>query len=81
MGLLTEKYKAWAKHPNNCTAEQVLNQIVADLEWLDKEQENNSSTQLKDYTKWLRQNNHLCSSPFPPLVTQYLKTLKLSASS
>jgi hypothetical protein len=43
MGLLTEKYTAWAKHPQNYTAEQVLNQIVADLKWLDEEQAKNCS--------------------------------------
>lgn len=43
MGLLTEKYTAWAKHPQKYTAEQVLNQIVADLKWLDEEQAKNCS--------------------------------------
>ena len=43
MGLLTKKYTAWAKHPQNYTAEQVLNQIVADLKWLDEEQAKNCS--------------------------------------
>ena len=30
---------------------------------------------LKAYTKWLRQNNHLQSSPFPSLIDQYLASL------
>jgi hypothetical protein len=30
---------------------------------------------LKSYTKWLRQNEHLNSAPFPPLIDQYLKSL------
>ena len=38
MGLLTEKYKAWAKHPEKYSTKQVLDQIVADLNWLDEEQ-------------------------------------------
>ena len=38
MGLLTEKYNAWAKHPEKYTAEQVLLEIVSDLKWLDEEQ-------------------------------------------
>lgn len=33
------------------------------------------SEQLRAYTKWLRQNNHLQSAPFPPLITMYLKSL------
>ena len=33
------------------------------------------SEQLKAYTKWLRQNDHLQTAPFPPLLTQYLKSL------
>lgn len=37
MGLLTEKYKAWAKYPEKYTTKQVLDQIIEDLEWLDKE--------------------------------------------
>jgi len=43
MGLLTEKYMAWAKYPQNYTAEQVLNQIVVDLQWLEEEQAKNCS--------------------------------------
>ncbi len=39
MGLLTKKYTAWAKYPQNYTAEQVLNQIVVDLQWLEEEQQ------------------------------------------
>jgi hypothetical protein len=33
------------------------------------------SEQLKAYTKWLRQNEHLQSAPFPSLIDQYLKSL------
>jgi hypothetical protein len=45
MGLLTEKYKAWAKHPEKYTAKQVLDQIVADLKWLEQEQAKNCNIQ------------------------------------
>lgn len=38
MGLLTKKYNVWAKHPEKYTAKQVLEQIVADLKWLDEEE-------------------------------------------
>lgn len=33
------------------------------------------SGQLKVYTKWLRKNGHLKSSPFPSLLNQYFKSL------
>lgn len=33
------------------------------------------SEQLKAYTRWLRQNDHLNSAPYPSLLTQYLKSL------
>ena len=68
MGLLTKKYKAWAKHPEKYTAKQVLNEIVADLEWLDEEQAKNCniphvvgrSEQLLVFAKWIQENgNHM----------------------
>lgn len=31
--------------------------------------------QVKAYTKWLRQNNHLLSAPVPSLIDQYFKSL------
>lgn len=33
------------------------------------------SEQLKAYTRWLRQNDHLKSAPFPSVLNQYLKSL------
>lgn len=54
MGLLTEKYNAWAKHPEKYTAKQVLDQIVADLKWLDEEELKNCNIQ--------RVSNLLCGS-------------------
>ena len=30
---------------------------------------------LKDYTKWLRQNDHLQTAPFPSLIDQYFNSL------
>lgn len=43
MGLLTKKYNAWNKHPEKYTVKQVLDQIVADLKWLDEEELKNSN--------------------------------------
>lgn len=47
MGLLTEKYKAWAKYPEKYTTKQVLDQIIEDLEWLDKEDQILEQANLK----------------------------------
>jgi hypothetical protein len=33
------------------------------------------SEQLKAYTRWLRQNDHLKSAPFPSVLNQYLKSI------
>lgn len=53
MGLLTKKYNAWAKHPEKYTAKQVLEQIVADLKWLDEEE-------LKNCTIPVVSNSVIC---------------------
>ena len=42
---LIEKYKAWAKYPENYTVAQVLIEIVADLTWLEQEQAKNCNIQ------------------------------------
>ncbi len=42
------------------------------FEWMEKY----SKEKLRDYTKWLRQNEHLNSAPFPSLIDRYENEFK-----
>jgi hypothetical protein len=80
MTLETEIYQVLRKHRLPLKKRE---ELIIDLLNLINEREkqlliqrvSQRSELLKDYTKWLRQNDHLRNAPFPSLIDQYFNSL------